>query len=105
MLLFFKRNLWLLVFVLPVEAATLHTYPDPKPRWDTDDHKIMHRSVCDDYTKGSLQYRECRKKAKLFFKDQCQAYKMKYDRSSVSKREEIKPVKDMFCYSARNFRI
>jgi hypothetical protein len=92
-------------FLLSVEAATLYIYPDPKPRWNTDDYKIIHKSVCDDYTEGSLQNRECRKKAKLVFKDQCQAYKMKYDRSTASKREEIKPVKGMFCYSDRNFRI
>jgi hypothetical protein len=105
MLLFFKRNLLLFFFVLPVEAAKLHSYPDPIINWDTNKNKIIHKTVCDDYTKGSLEYRACRRKAQLVFKDQCQTYKMKYDRSTASKREEIKPVRDMFCYSARNFRI
>jgi hypothetical protein len=105
MLLFFKWILLLFVFVLPAEAAKLYTYPEPRVTWDTSSGKIIHRSVCDNYTKGSLQYRACRKRAKLVFKGKCKKYKMKYDTSNSRNRKKTKPLKEMYCYSARNFRI
>lgn len=105
MLLFFKWILLLFVFVLPVEAAKLHTYPEPRVTWDTNKNKIIHKSVCDDYTKGSLQYRACRRQAASVFKEKCQTYKMQYDRNKDSKRKKLKSLKDKFCYAARNFRI
>ena len=81
----------LFVFVLPAEAAKLHTYPEQRVTWDTNSGKIIHRSVCDNYTKGSLQYRACRRKAKMVFKDRCQTYEMKFDRFQKEKRKTLRP--------------
>ncbi len=94
------------MLLVPItEAAKLHTYPEPGVRWDEDSNKIIHNSVCDGYIKGSLPYRACRRKAKLIFKERCQTYKMKYDRSTAQNRKLLKPKENMYCYSARNFRV
>ena len=96
----------LMFLVSTAEAAQLLTYPEPTVNWDkNNNNKIIHDSVCDNYLKGSLPYRACRRKAKLVFKERCQTYKMKYDRSTALKRKTLETNKDMYCYSARNFRI
>lgn len=100
-----KLSLSLSAISLPIEAAELHTYPEPIVRYQTFDGKIVHKSVCDDYSQGSLQYRACRRKAKLSFKEDCQKHKNQYDRSRGDLRKELKLLKDRYCFSARNFRI
>lgn len=39
--------------------------------WDVNGNDIDHSSVCNNYRPGSIDYRECRKGAKRWFKDQC----------------------------------
>jgi hypothetical protein len=56
-------------------------------------NKIIHKSVCNDYIKVSLQYRACRRKAKMVFKDRCQAYEMKFDCFQKEKRKTLRPEK------------
>ena len=41
----------------------------------------------------SLQYRACRRKAKMVFKDRCQKYEMKFDRFQKEKRKTLRPEK------------
>jgi hypothetical protein len=100
-----KLALLLPVISLPLEAAELHTYPEPIVRYQIFDGKIVHKSVCNGYSQGSLQYRACRRKAKLSFKEDCQKHKNKYDRSRGERRKDLKLLKDRYCFAARNFRI
>jgi len=39
--------------------------------WSVSDNQIDHGSVCTAYRSGSIEYRECRKGAKQWFKEQC----------------------------------
>jgi hypothetical protein len=39
--------------------------------WDVSDNQIDHGSVCRNLRSGSVEYRECRKGAKQWFKEQC----------------------------------
>jgi len=39
--------------------------------WTVSDNRIDHGSVCTGYRSGSIDYRECRKGAKQWFKEQC----------------------------------
>lgn len=39
--------------------------------WQVNGNDIDHSSVCSNYPRGSIDYRECRKGAKRWFKDQC----------------------------------
>ena len=39
--------------------------------WQVNGNDIDHSSVCSNYRRGSIDYRECRKGAKRWFKDQC----------------------------------
>jgi hypothetical protein len=39
--------------------------------WSVSDNRVDHGSVCGGYRGGSIEYRECRKGAKQWFKEQC----------------------------------
>lgn len=39
--------------------------------WEISDNRIDHGSVCGNQKRGSIEYRECRKGAKQWFKDRC----------------------------------
>ena len=39
--------------------------------WTVSDNRVDYGSVCTGYRSGSIEYRECRKGAKQWFKEQC----------------------------------
>lgn len=42
--------------------------------WSISDNAIDGSSVCDNQRRGSIEYRECRKGAKVFFREQCRGW-------------------------------
>lgn len=40
-------------------------------KWKEQDGKIIYSTVCYDYKKGSIDFRNCRKQAQQFFKKTC----------------------------------
>ncbi|PVZ20066.1 hypothetical protein SAMN05660463_00745 [Pseudomonas sp. URIL14HWK12:I9] len=42
--------------------------------WSISDNSIDGTSVCDNHRRGSIEYRECRKGAKVFFREQCRSW-------------------------------
>lgn len=60
-------------------------------RWSYSSNRIDSRSVCTNHGRGSVDYRECRKAAKQYFRDQCKVFRDRYDRersdSSYVRRE------------------
>ena len=64
----------------------LKTYKTRKPfTWMTENNQIIFSTVCMNERSGSLEYRECRKRAKEYFRSKC-------SKSS-----------DRFCHAANNF--
>jgi len=41
------------------------------PKWKEENDTIIYKSVCYNYKKGSLDYRDCRNKAAKIFKKKC----------------------------------
>lgn len=54
------------------ERKGLKTYKSQKRfNWMTENNRIIYSTVCMNERTGSIQYRECRKRAKEYFKDKC----------------------------------
>lgn len=68
--------------------------------WEIFNNYIDGTSVCANHRRGSIDYRECRKGAKQFFKKQCQAWGERYqsDRKDWSYR-----MKQRYCSAGSNF--
>lgn len=61
--------------------------------WDVQDNRIDYGSVCGNHRKGSIEYRECRKGAKQWLKDECKNFKNK----------ELGPLRERYCSAAESF--
>lgn len=57
-------------------------------------------SVCANHRRGSIDYRECRKGAKQFFKDECKGWS---DRYSSDRKDWSDRMKQRYCSAASNF--
>ena len=68
--------------------------------WEIVNNYIDGTSVCANHRRGSIDYRECRKGAKQFFKDECKGWSDRYrsDRKAWSDR-----MKQRYCSAASNF--
>lgn len=68
--------------------------------WEIVNNYIEGTSVCANHRRGSIDYRECRKGAKQFFKEQCKGWSDRYrsDRKAWSDR-----MKQRYCSAASNF--
>lgn len=68
--------------------------------WKVFNNRIDGASVCANHKRGSIDYRECRKGAKQFFKEQCRAWELRWesDREAWSKKMEQR-----YCSSGNGF--
>ena len=59
-------------------------------QWQAVDNRIDSSSVCANHKRGSIDYRECRKAAKQYFKLECRRWEQRWDsdRRDVSRRME-----------------
>ncbi|WP_454253708.1 hypothetical protein [Pseudomonas sp. Marseille-Q7302] len=62
--------------------------------WEVQDSRIDYGSVCGNHRKGSIEYRECRKGAKQWFKGQCAAL-------GKAKGQEL--TRERYCSAAEEF--
>lgn len=68
------------------ERQGLKTYRSQKQfNWMTENNRIVYSTVCMNERTGSIEYRECRKRAKEYFKKKC----------NIST--------DRFCHAVNNF--
>lgn len=69
-------------------------------KWTAINNYIDDTSVCANHKRGSINYRECRKGAKQYFKEQCRAWNDRWenDRSPHSDR-----MKQRYCVAASSF--
>jgi hypothetical protein len=61
-----------------------------RPTWEVSGNRIDYGSVCGNYRSGSIDYRECRKGAKQWFKEQC-------------RREPSEALRERYCSAASGF--
>lgn len=93
------------------ELAPVHTSSSPSftesrvvPKWDGNgsylaawevrDNRIDYGSVCGNHRRGSIEYRECRKGAKQWFKEKC---------AELRKAEAQKVTREKYCSAAEGF--
>lgn len=68
--------------------------------WNVIDNRIEGGSVCENHRRGSIDYRECRKGAKQFFKEHCRALE---ERWQSNRSDELEVLKDRYCSAANVF--
>lgn len=69
-------------------------------KWTIINNRIDGGTVCANHKRGSIDYRECRKGSKQFFKEECRAWESRYDSNSSSGNAKMK---DRYCIAASNF--
>lgn len=62
--------------------------------WGVQDNRVDYGTVCGNHRKGSIEYRECRKGAKQWFKGKC---------SELRKANEQEPARERYCSAAEGF--
>ncbi len=68
--------------------------------WVIVNNYIDGASVCANHRRGSIDYRECRKGAKQFFKDECKGWSDRYRRDRKDWNDRMK---QRYCSAASNF--
>lgn len=68
--------------------------------WHAPDNRIDSSSVCVNHRRGSIDYRECRKAAKVHFREQCRAWEKRWERD---RQEWSKRMEQRYCSAANGF--
>ncbi len=69
-------------------------------QWTTYGNRINGSSVCANHRSGSIEYRECRKGAKVYFKEQCREWEKRWE----SGREDLsKAMEERYCSAGNGF--
>ena len=68
--------------------------------WHALDNRIDSSSVCLNHRRGSIDYRECRKAAKVHFREQCRAWEKRWARDS---QDWSKQMEQRYCSAANGF--
>ncbi|MDO8698608.1 MAG: hypothetical protein Q7J74_16060 [Pseudomonas sp.] len=69
-------------------------------QWQSIDNRIDSRSVCSNHRRGSIDYRGCRKAAKVYFREQCRAWDLSWERN---REEHSKQMEQRYCSAANGF--
>ncbi|MFS2158256.1 hypothetical protein ACCD10_12955 [Pseudomonas sp. Pseusp122] len=86
-----------------VEQATIWQWDGKRTyfaQWLVEANRIDDSSVCGNYRRGSVEFRECRKGAKVYFRDQCQSWGKRWDQSGGA---GSKAAQERFCSAASSF--
>lgn len=68
--------------------------------WQVLDNRIDYASVCANHRRGSIDYRECRKGAKQFFKERCRSWGKRWD---ADREPQSKRMEDRYCSASNGF--
>ena len=68
--------------------------------WHALDNRIDSSSVCINHRRGSIDYRECRKAAKVHFREQCRNWEKRWARDQL---EWSKQMEQRYCSAANGF--
>ena len=80
-------------FLLLVVFFSSAVFAQPIVKWYYTNWRIDNATVCYNYTKNSVEWRECRRYASLYFREQCGVYSRSSD---VNRRQ-------MFCSAASSY--
>jgi len=86
-----------------IETATIWQWDGKRTyaaEWAINDNRIDGSSVCSNYRRGSIEYRECRKGAKVYFREKCREWGKRW---SADHREASKAMEQRFCSAGDGF--
>ncbi|GFM66472.1 hypothetical protein Q1J52_14590 [Pseudomonas lijiangensis] len=86
-----------------VEWATVNQWDKKRTYravWSITDNRIEGSSVCTNWPRGSIEYRECRKGAKVYFREQCKSWSRQWDRSHAG---SSKAAQQRYCSAGEGF--
>jgi len=68
--------------------------------WHALNNRIDSRSVCANHRRSSIDYRECRKAAKVHFREQCRDWEKRWEQD---RQEWSKQMEQRYCSAANGF--
>lgn len=68
--------------------------------WKVASNRVISASVCANYRQGSIEFRECRKGAKVHFKQQCRDWKQRWE---VQREDSAKAMQERYCSAGESF--
>lgn len=68
--------------------------------WVVSSNRITSGSVCANYRQGSIDFRECRKGAKVYFKQKCRDWKQRWE---IQREDSAKALQERYCSAGENF--
>ncbi len=86
-----------------VERATVWQWDGKRTyaaQWSITDNRIEGGSVCANYRRGSIEYRECRKGAKVYFREKCREWGT---RRSQQGSDASQAIEQRFCSAGDGF--
>ncbi|KFE57474.1 hypothetical protein IV01_03910 [Pseudomonas syringae] len=86
-----------------IETATIWQWDGKRTyaaEWAINDNRIDGSSVCGNYRRGSIEYRECRKGAKVYFREKCREWGKRW---SADHQDASKAMEQRFCSAGDGF--
>lgn len=86
-----------------IERATVWQWDGKRTyaaEWAINSNRIDGTSVCANYRRGSIEYRECRKGAKVYFREKCREWGKRRDKDGSDASQAIE---ERFCSAGESF--
>lgn len=80
-----------------------HERTGPPVSWKTRDGRIDYGSVCHDYRRGSIEYRDCRVRAVEVFETRCREYTERLSGAGRHAGPDLRR-REMYCSAAAGYR-
>jgi len=74
-----------------------------KVQWEEHGNRIDTATVCGNFARSSLEFRECRSYAVDVFKRKCRKYRQRYDNAGYSGKRRERKMMRKFCSASRRF--
>lgn len=85
-----------------VEARLIPKKPY-KVTWSEDSGRIDTTSVCANFARSTLEYRQCRSYAVDVLKEKCKSYTRRYEMAGSTTRQRERKLMRKFCSASRRF--
>lgn len=92
-----RHKTWLVATVTIREWDGRNAY---RAQWRISDNVIDNASVCGNFYQGSVERRECRRAAQVYFREQCKDWGRRVERNND---EEGKTAQSRYCAATRTF--
>lgn len=81
-----------------------HERTEPPVSWETRDGRIDYGSVCRDYRRGSIKYRDCRVHAVEVFETRCREHTARLRDAGRHAGTDLRRRREMYCSAAAGYR-